>query len=270
MRDAGRTPINGDDMMQTFKGSGTKETSLTAALLLSLAVALFPGWTAADDGATGGGQTLVDRLKALRPDIPIESVRPSPVEGIYELNLRGGTVFYGTGDGRYLFAGDLYQLGDSELINLAEAGRTESRRELMAGVRTSDMVVFSPTGETRAVINVFTDVDCGYCRKLHQEVPRLNELGIEVRYLAYPRAGIGSQSYQKIVSAWCADDPNSAITALKAGKSIPDATCENPVANQYQLGHEVGVSGTPAIVLEDGRLLPGYMPADDLAQTIGI
>jgi len=216
------------------------------------------------------GQELVSRLKQLRPEIPIENVRPSPIPGIYQLELGGGTVFYGTEDGRYLFAGDLYELGDDDLINLAEQGRTEKRQVLMAAVNVDDMVVFPAGGTRKAVINVFTDVDCGYCRKLHQEVPRLNELGIEVRYLAYPRAGIGSRAYQKIVSAWCADDPNGAITALKAGESIPDTNCDNPVADQFALGHEVGVSGTPAIVLEDGRLLPGYMPAEDLAETLGI
>ena len=216
------------------------------------------------------GSKLVARLKALRPDIPIESVVPSPLPGIFQLNLAGGTVFYGTADGRYLFAGDLYELGEDDLINRAEAGRKDKRHELMQQVALEDMVVFAPEGGTRAVINVFTDVDCGYCRKLHQEVPRLNELGIEVRYLAYPRAGIGSKSYQKIVSAWCADDRQTAITTLKAGKDIPQRSCPNPVADQYALGQQVGVSGTPAIVLEDGRLLPGYMPADALAEAIGI
>ncbi|MGE0625438.1 MAG: thioredoxin fold domain-containing protein [Pseudomonadales bacterium] len=251
-----------------------------AGWLLAFALALpFSTALAADDGASAAaaglvtqadGATLVARLKALRPEIPIESVAETPLPGILQLNLTGGTVFYGTADGRYLFAGDLYELGDDDLVNLAEQGRIGKRHELMAAVSPKDMVIFPATGKTKAVINVFTDVDCGYCRKLHQEVPRLNELGIEVRYLAYPRAGIGSRSYEKIVSAWCAEDPNDAITALKSGKEIPDATCPNPVADQYVLGQHVGVSGTPAIVLEDGRLLPGYMPADDLAATIGI
>lgn len=217
-----------------------------------------------------GGQALVERLKALRPDIPIEGVAPSPLPGIYQLDLPGGTVFYGTADGRYLFAGDLYELGEDDLINLAELGRIEKRQAIMAGVAMEDMVVFPANGSQKAAISVFTDVDCGYCRKLHLEVPELNEMGIEVRYLAYPRAGVGSSAYDKIVSAWCAEDPNSAITALKAGEQIPSATCENPVAAQFDLGREVGVSGTPAIVLEDGRMLPGYLPADALAEAIGI
>ena len=169
-----------------------------------------------------------------------------------------------------MFNGDLYELGDTEIVNLAENGRIQKRKTIMANIPSSELVVFSPEGDTKAFINVFTDVDCTYCRKLHLEVPRLNELGVEVRYLAYPRAGIGSRSYDKIVSAWCSDDPQLAITTLKAGQSIPDATCNNPVAAQFELGGEVGVTGTPAIVLEDGRLLPGYLPAEELADRIGI
>lgn len=251
--------------------NGILKQGICGLLAFVLTLAVSGPALAADDGVTAdGGQALVSRLKALRPEIPIEAVHPSPLPGIYQLELSGGTVFYGTADGRYLFAGDLYQLGDDDLINLAEQGRIGKRKALMAGVKVRDMVVFPTGGETRAVINVFTDVDCGYCRKLHQEVPRLNELGVEVRYLAYPRAGIGSRAYQKIVSAWCSEDPNAAITALKAGEDIPDLTCENPVAAQYALGQEVGVSGTPAIILEDGRLLPGYMPADTLVESLGI
>jgi thiol:disulfide interchange protein DsbC len=230
----------------------------------------LPRAVAEDDEAAQAAETLVTRLKALRPDIPIENVSVSPIPGIYALELAGGTVFYGTEDGRYLFAGDLYELGDEDLVNLAEAGRAELRQELLAGVPRSEMIVFSPEGDTRAAINVFTDVDCGFCQKLHQEVPELNEMGIEVRYLAYPRAGVGSESYRKIVSAWCAEDPNTALTRLKARQPVPDASCPNPVAKQLDLGRQMGVSGTPAIVLQDGTMLPGYMPAERLAEAVGI
>jgi len=242
---------------------------LGVAAAASLALPLTAAEEAASPAA-GDADKLVQRLKALRPDIPIENVASSPIPGIYALELAGGTVFYGTADGRYLFAGDLYHLGDDELTNLAEAGRAEKRRELMDDVSRDDMVVFSPAGARKAAITVFTDVDCGYCQKLHQEVPQLNEMGIEVRYLAYPRAGVGSSSYQKIVSAWCADDPNTALTRLKARQPVPDATCPNPVADQLELGRAMGVSGTPAIVLEDGTMLPGYMPAEALAAEMGL
>ncbi len=236
------------------------------------------GWTcgwlivglAAWQSVFAAGERLVARLNELRPDIVINLVRPTPVAGIYALELGNGDIYYGSEDGRYLFSGDLYELGETEIINLAENSRVEKRKTIMANLPSSEMVIFSPVGDAKAVISVFTDVDCTYCRKLHLEVPRLNELGVEVRYLAYPRAGIGSRSYEKIVSAWCSDDPNLAITQLKAGQSIPDVTCDNPVAAQYELGGQVGVTGTPAIVLEDGRLLPGYLPAEELVERIGI
>jgi len=238
---------------------------LSIAIVASFASIAMPAGAAEPDA-----ERLVSKLESLRPDIPIEAVSSTPIPGIFALELAGGTVFYGTADGRYLFAGDLYELGENDLINLAEAGRVDKRRELMDTVARKDMLIFSPAGATKAAINVFTDVDCGYCQKLHQEVPALNEMGVEVRYLAYPRAGLGSRSYQKIVSAWCAENPNAALTKLKARESIPDATCPNPVAEQFDLGREMGVNGTPAIVLEDGRMLPGYMPADDLARAIGL
>ena len=225
---------------------------------------------AATVSAVNSGNLLLDRLKRVRPDIPINSVQPSPVPGILEMELDGGAILYGTEDGKFMFAGDLYSIGDLELVNLAEAKRETVRKELMAKVDSKDAWVFKPAGKTKAVVSVFTDVDCGYCRKLHAEVPRLNELGVEVRYLAYPRAGIGSASYNTIVSAWCADDRGTALTDAKAGKTIAAKTCVNPVAEQFQLGQEVGVTGTPAIVTDSGKLLPGYMPADVLAQTLGL
>jgi thiol:disulfide interchange protein DsbC len=243
-------------------------SSWLTGLLVLFCLPLWAGSALAD--AADGGQKLADRLQALRPGIPIHKVSPTPVPGIYALEIGGGTVFYGTEDGRYLFAGDMYELGETDLVNLAEADRTVKRKARMAEVALEDMVVFAAGGETRAVVNVFTDVDCGFCQKLHLEVPKLNAMGIEVRYLAYPRAGIGSPSYAKIVSAWCADDPNAAITRLKARQTIPNATCDNPVAAQFDLGRQLGVTGTPAIILEDGRLLPGYMPAEELAKTVGI
>jgi thiol:disulfide interchange protein DsbC len=220
--------------------------------------------------AEHGGAALVERLQALRPNIRVLRVSPTPVPGVVGLEVTGGTILYGTTDGRYLFAGDLYDLTGADLVDVAEEGRAEKRRALLATVDSDSMVIFKAKGETRAVINVFTDVDCGYCQKLHLEVPQLNAMGIEVRYLGYPRAGIGSESYDRIVSAWCAKDPNDALTRIKAGQNIPAATCDNQIAAHYGLAREMGVAGTPAIVLQDGSMLPGYMPAAEIAKAVGI
>ena len=224
----------------------------------------------ANEGGPAGSEKLMKELNKAVPTLPIERITPAQLPGFYALELMGGQILYGTADGRFLIAGDLYQVAPDGLINLAEAQRTVKRSELMAAQPLENMVVFSPEGETKDFVSVFTDVDCGYCRKLHQEMAEINALGIEVRYLAYPRAGLNSPTYLKIQSAWCADDPNVAITALKSGQTIEDVSCDNPIADQYALGNQVGVQGTPAIITSDGRLLPGYMPAAALAEAIGL
>jgi len=131
------------------------------------------------------------------------------------------------------------------------------------------MIVYKAENE-KAHITVFTDVDCVYCRMLHKEVSQLNDFGVTVRYLAYPRSGIGSESYQKMVSVWCSDDPKEWLSEAKLGKKIPENKCVNPVADQFSLGNEVGVRGTPSIVLGDGTFVPGYLPAVELVKRLGL
>lgn len=201
-----------------------------------------------------------------RPDVTIDSVAASEVAGLYRVSLKNGPSVYATADGKFFLLGDLFQVGKNGFENIAERERNIERKALMAAVSKDDMIVFSPAGEVKGSVYVFTDVDCGYCQKLHKEVPKLNKLGIEVRYLAYPRAGVNSPTGAKMVSAWCADDKKAALTALKNRKAIASKSCKNsPVAAEYLLGGKVGVTGTPAIVTSEGRLIPGYMPADRLA-----
>ena len=202
--------------------------------------------------------------------MPIVAVRPSPAPGLYTVELEDATAYYATVDGAFLVAGDLYGVSAAGFVNRSEDLRAGRRVELLAAVEKEDMIVFAPEGETRGVVNVFTDVDCGFCQRLHREVPALNEMGIEVRYLAYPRAGIGSEASDKLVTAWCAADPRTALTRLKQGRPVEPATCANPVASQYRLGQRMGVRGTPALFLEDGRMIPGYRPAEALAAEMGL
>jgi thiol:disulfide interchange protein DsbC len=211
------------------------------------------------------------KLLAARPDFKITSIKPSPVENIFEVQITNRPILYSTADGNYFFLGDMFSVGVGGLVNLASQRRDGERKVLMDAVDSEDMIVFSAEGETRAKITVFTDVDCFYCQKLHKEVPAMNAKGIEVRYLAYPRSGLGGDSYRKIASAWCAKDSQTALTKLKNREEIPNNVCaENPVADQFMLGQKVGVTGTPAVVLESGALIPGYVSADDLAGRLGI
>ena len=236
--------------------------AVTAALLV-----LSPAAIAETTDALETGRKLAEKLQQLRPGIPIEAVVAIDIPGMYAIELSGGTTLYGTADGQHFFSGDLFAVQD-DLVNLSEQRRDKKRRQLMAQQSLEDMIVFPAVGEPRGYIQVFTDVDCGYCRKLHNEMPQINELGIEVRYLAYPRAGVDSDTHDKMVSAWCAKDRQSAITQLKAGASVPAKTCQNAISDHYGLGQQLGISGTPAIVLADGRLLPGYLPAERLAAAV--
>ena len=211
------------------------------------------------------------RLKKISPNIPIQRVRASTLPGFYEITIDGGRTLYVTKDGEHFIMGDLYQIGDKGLVNLTENERAGLRKKLIDAVDPKDMIVFSPPKDkVKSTVTVFTDVDCPYCRKFHQEVPELNAMGIAVRYLAYPRAGIGSLAYKKMVSAWCSADPLKALTEEKAGQQVPPKTCSNPVAAEYRLGNEVGVTGTPTLVYEDGTMVPGYLPAKALAKSLGV
>ena len=204
--------------------------------------------------------------------IGIESVRPSPAPGIVEVQVINGPLLYATEDGGYFFLnGDLHQVSVSGAVNLTEERRSLARKEQLAGVSLEDMVVFSPKGETRDYVSVFTDVTCFYCQKLHREVDQLNAKGVEVRYLAFPRGGINSDGAKKLATAWCADDQQTTLTELKAGMDLPVNDCaDSPIAAQYQLGQEMGVSGTPAIITSSGMMIPGYRPAADLIVVLGL
>ncbi len=209
------------------------------------------------------------KLAKAIPGLQVKSISESAVSNLMEVTTSGEEVLYVTKDAKHFLVGDLFFLDTGKMKNLTEDKRKESRVEQLSQVPEADFLVFAPK-ETKATINVFTDIDCYYCRKLHQEIVQLNGYGIRVNYLAYPRAGIGSESYQKAVSAWCADDRQAAMTQAKNGQDIPMKTCDNPVAEEYELGRKLGITGTPAIILESGEIIRGYLPADKLAGSLGL
>lgn len=214
---------------------------------------------------------ILGNLSAVRPDLKFEFVGEAVLPGFYAVQVEGGPLLYVSADGGHFFDGNLYQITRSQFVDVRDMALNGTRRDVFASRSTDDMIVFKPAGQTKAIINVFTDVDCGYCRKLHNEVPQLNAMGIEVRYLAFPRAGLESASYDKIATAWCSDTPNKTLTAIKNGERTVTSVCEdNPVADHYRLGGSLGVTGTPAIILMDGTLVPGYKPAAELAELLGV
>jgi thiol:disulfide interchange protein DsbC len=209
-------------------------------------------------------ESMLETIEKLVPGMKPDQISVSPVPGLYEVTF-GPRVVYLTGDGRYMVRGDLVDLNNQR--NLTEETRKAARLETVNDLGESSMIVFAPE-TVKHTITVFTDVDCPYCSKLHLDVPELNEQGVKVRYLAFPRTGIQSPSYHKTVSVWCADDPHEAITDAKAGRDVTPVQCENPVENHFETGQMLGVSGTPTIVFEDGTLVPGYIPAARLVKML--
>ena len=216
-------------------------------------------------------------LAPVNDQVPILSVRPSEMPDVYEVILSNEQVLYVNAAGSHFVVGDLFGLEEDYLVNLsteakdiARSAFNDVRKEAVAGMGVETLIIYPATVETEAVVTIFTDVDCAYCRKLHAELADYGALGIEVRYAAYPRAGRGSQPYYDIITAWCSDDPKVAMDQFMRLKSVPPLTCDHPVDDHLDVGDTIGVTGTPAIVAEDGTLLPGYLSASDLAYELGI
>ncbi len=208
---------------------------------------------------------IANKLNEMLPEsIQLNSINSTDIEGYYEVNFEGVEPLYVTSDGNYLISGDIYLITEEGLINKSEARRDFQRKTLLEGMDVQKFIIFAPQ-VVKHNVYVFTDVDCGYCRQFHDQINEYLDLGIKVNYLAYPRAGIGSDSYRRIVSAWCADDPNYSITILKQGGEITDNVCSiNPVESHFNLGRSIGVQGTPSIVTQAGKMIPGYLPPQEL------
>ena len=200
-------------------------------------------------------------IAGMVPGLTVEDVRPAAVDGLYEVAI-GSQIVYVTTDRRYLFKGELIDLETNESVT--EARRSGLRLKEIEGMGEEEMVVFGPA-DAKHTITVFTDVDCTYCRKLHREMDQINARGIRVRYVFYPRFGPGSESWAKADAVWCSEDRQAALTRAKNGEQVVAANCPTPTAEHYALGNKVGVRGTPAILIQDGELLPGYVPAAELA-----
>lgn len=230
--------------------------SLMVLMVLPL---LLPSLSPADELAE-----LKAMLTELVPEHKPDSISLSPIPSLYQVAY-GTQVFYTTKDGRYLVEGDIIDLQLGQ--NLTESKRAEGRILALKQIPEETMVIFAPE-QIKHILTVFTDADCAFCRKLHKEMAELNKHGIKVRYMAFPRTEVDTPSYNKAISVWCANDRKDAMTRAKAGQVIDSKTCDNPVERHLKVAKSLGVQGTPAVLLEDGSLLYGYMPVDELVEML--
>ena len=227
-------------------------------LLLSSALALLAVNAHADE------KIVREALTKAMPSLQIDSVKPSPIKDIFEVTV-GGDIVYASDDGKYLLQGRL--IDTATRTDLTEEKLSSARKVALDKLGEANMIIFKPKIHTYTV-TVFTDIDCGYCRKLHSELDSYLVEGIEIRYLFYPRAGKGSDSYNKAVSVWCAKDKNAALTNAKKDQKVESKTCENPIDEHMALATSFDVKGTPMIVTEKGTIYPGYLPAKQLLEVL--
>ena len=227
---------------------------------------LTSGWVLSPALAAAPDAAFKERIERALPNTTVHAVRETSLPGFYEVEVENQLV-YVTTDGKYMLLGDVVDLGTR--ANLTETWREQTAVRLIDELGEKQMIVMGPA-KAKRTITVFTDVDCPYCAKLHREVPQLTKQGVKVRYLLFPRGGVGSETYRRSVAVWCAADRVKAVGIAKERGALDMKTCANPVAAHYKLGERLGVGGTPTIYLDDGKKLGGYVPAPQLLAILGI
>lgn len=204
-------------------------------------------------------------LASKYPDMPVDEVIPSPVQGLYEVRS-GMQLFLVSSDASWVVTGDVIRLADE--FNHSQTRIDQLQWKRASAIPESDMIVYEPTAETLGEVTVFTDTSCGYCRKLHEEREQLLSSGVRLKYVLYPRAGIDSETAALLESVWCADDANAALTAAKMDQPVSPAQCTNPLVPSIAAANEIGLQGTPMLFLSSGEVVRGYRPAAELIELL--
>ena len=217
------------------------------------------------DGIANETEIVTKINQVLPAGMSVKGIKQSQVDGLFVVDIGDLQPIYASKDGNFFLYGEMYAIKNGELLNTTKQEISLNRRAILdSELLEKDFITFAATDE-KHVITVFTDVDCGYCRKFHGEIEDYNAQGITVNYVAFPRSGLESDSYNKIVSAWCSSDPKGTLTALKEGRDPALKLCQDhPVEDHYLLGQRIGITGTPAIISSSGDLLPGYLPPMEL------
>ena len=229
-------------------------------ILLIIFFVIFMSHTQSDE------LLISSKINAVLPEgMSVQNIKKSKIENLFVVDIGDLQPIYASKDGEFFFYGELYAVNGNVLLNTTKDEINSKRKSILEKeLSEDDFISFKSEDEKYRVI-IFTDVDCGYCRKFHNEIKDFNNLGITVDYVAFPRSGLNSDSYNKIVTAWCSNDPKNTLTKMKQGIDVNLSTCQdNPVESHYLLGQKIGITGTPAIIKSNGELLPGYLPPAEL------
>ncbi|MCJ8337641.1 MAG: DsbC family protein [Pseudomonadales bacterium] len=247
--------------------SFTGQSQLLSKLLLALSLSISFSTAA----VASVEQEITEKIKLINENIQIESVVVSPWPGMYEVTLISGEVIFSDKNAQYMVVGQMFQLSrENGFVNLSEQKNQLKVKAVLAAVPASEQIIYPAAGAEKAVITVFTDIDCYYCQKLHKNIPKLQASGVTIKYMAFPRAGVGSPVARQMESIWCSDDPAAALTIAKSKREVPKVECDNPVTAQFQLGHKLGVNATPTIFTEQGVKIAGFASVENLLADLGV
>jgi thiol:disulfide interchange protein DsbC len=233
-------------------------------MCLAMPAALAMAASAGAEEAVDKETAIEAKIRSLAPNAETIAISETPIEGLLQVQINS-EIYYATRNAKYLISGRIIDLDTR--VDLTDQAKSGIRKAHLTDLDPAEQISFAPAQPDFELL-VFTDIDCGYCRKLHSQIEDYKEEGIAIHYLAFPRAGVGSASFDKYVSVWCADDKEAALTGAKSGEEPAPLKCDNPIENQYQLGRELGVTGTPALLTTDGTLIPGYVPPQQLRERL--
>ena len=228
--------------------------------LLLILILIFPSDIKSDE------LLIASKINTVLPEgMSVQSVKESQIENLFIVDIGDLQPIYASKNGEFFFYGELYAVNGNMLQNTTKDEVNLKRKSILDETLSEDDFISFKSENEKHSVTIFTDVDCGYCRKFHNEIQDFNDLGITVNYVAFPRSGLDSVSYNKIVTAWCSKDPKSVLTKMKQGQDVQLSMCQNhPVEAHFLLGQKIGITGTPAIIKSNGELLPGYLPPEEL------
>ena len=207
---------------------------------------------------------LKEKINKILPEgVNVREITYSQERDIFIVDIGDIQPIYVLPNTEYIILGDIFSLKGDRPESETEKDKGKLRLKILADLNQESFIKFKSNNE-KAILTVFTDVECTYCRKFHSEINEYLANGVSINYLAFPRTGIDSSSYEKMVAAWCSNEKKESITNLKNDIDIEMNSCENPVENHFEIGRRIGVTGTPAIITQTGLLLPGYIPANEL------
>jgi len=215
--------------------------------------------------------SIVDKMKLINPNIEVSEVIESPWPGMYEVTLASGEVIFSDKSAEYLVLGQMFNLSlEKGFVNLTQKKFEKKVAAVLADANSDEQIIYKAKGEEKAVISVFTDISCYYCKKLHKAIPQLQESGVTIKYLAFPREGKNSDTANQMSSIWCAKDKAKAMNLAKNSGRIESLSCDDPVEKQFDLARELGVNATPTIFTTEGVKISGFASAERLLSEIGV